>query len=140
MTHKNQDLEAARTLNEFAEGFVEFAEFVASDKELSIYRRFCTLGARNLLYLQGELQLLHFQLKELDQADQEILTRPGDNEEKTRTEQAVHAWECFQRQAVDDPRQSQKMALILKLRRVMEEYGKLCRESWHLEIDTQRQG
>jgi hypothetical protein len=48
-------------------GFQHFSSHIALDPTLSIYRRFATLGARNLLYLQSELASLEARLVLLDE-------------------------------------------------------------------------
>ena len=42
------------------------AATIASDQDLSIFRRFGLLNTRNLLYLQYELMALETRLQELD--------------------------------------------------------------------------
>jgi hypothetical protein len=131
------DLEATGGASEFLDGYVDFAEFIASDADLSIFRQFKSLASRNLLYLEAELQLLQFELQEIDKTDQELLKTADDSEGKTKTEQAVRAWECFKQQAKTDPKQRKKLEMIMRLRRAMEEYGTLLsvpffylRRSW----------
>jgi hypothetical protein len=45
-------------------GIQEFSTRIALDPTLSIYRRFATLNARNLLYLQSELASLEARIVE----------------------------------------------------------------------------
>jgi hypothetical protein len=124
MAETNGDIEAVRGINEYIDGYVDFSEFIASDYSLSIYRKFASLGARNLLYLQAELQLLQFQLRALDDADQAILRSPGDNIEKARTDNANRSWEDLEQQVAEgDIRQVERHRMIYKLRRLMKEYG-----------------
>jgi hypothetical protein len=47
-------------------GYAAIATAMSSDRDLSIYRRFSVLNARNLLYLQSELIALETRLQELD--------------------------------------------------------------------------
>jgi hypothetical protein len=49
------DAEVANMPKEYFESFADFPYYIASDNSLSVYRRFRTLGARSLLYLQAEL-------------------------------------------------------------------------------------
>jgi hypothetical protein len=93
MANTNADIEAARGIEEYLDGYVDFAEFIASDYSLSIYRKFSTLGARNLLYLKAELQLLQFQLQALDDADRAILGRPENDIQKAQIENANRSWD-----------------------------------------------
>lgn len=52
-------------------GYAALARFIASDhdKSTAVYRRFDRLAARNLLYLQGQLNNLEQRLDELDAQD-----------------------------------------------------------------------
>lgn len=47
------DQEALRVPKEFLDEYVDFAEFIASNDQLSIFRQFRSLAARNLLYLEA---------------------------------------------------------------------------------------
>ena len=125
MDSHSLDIEAAGTANEFLDGYVDFAEFIASDAELSIFRQFNSSASRNLLYLEAELQLLQFELQEVDKADQELLNSVDESDGKTKTEEAVRAWECFKQQAETDPRQKKKLEMIMRLRKLTKEYGTL---------------
>ncbi|KAF8222358.1 hypothetical protein L208DRAFT_1413588 [Tricholoma matsutake] len=53
-------------------GIQNFSSHIALDPTLSIYRRFATLNARNLLYLQSELASLEARLVLLDQRADDI--------------------------------------------------------------------
>jgi hypothetical protein len=122
------DLEAAQDVSKYIEeylpGYVDFSHFVASDYSLSIYRKFAVLGARNLLYLEAELQLLEFQLHALDDSDKLITQQDADEVQRTRAEAAIRSWDYLKRQALEgDERQTGKLRMIYKLRRLMKEYG-----------------
>jgi hypothetical protein len=124
MAKANNDIEAACGRKEYLDGYVDFSEFIASDLSLLIYKKFSTLGARNLLYLQAELQLLQFQLRALDDADQTILTQLENNVEKAQTENANRSWDDLKQQAMDgNARQAEKLRMIYELRRLMKDYG-----------------
>ncbi len=103
---------------EYLDGFPSFAAFIASDKDLAIYRRFDRLSARNLLYLQSEIIALEAELDELD----------GDDFNAARTRdldvmQSARCWEAMVRgSAVFDSRDAARMELIRKLRGLMKEY------------------
>lgn len=117
------DVESMRKPRENLEGYEDFSKYIASDADLSIYRRFGALGARNLLYLQGELQALEAQLQKLDDEDrEEIVKLSGDR--RRDVSWAAKSWESFSEQAGNEGRQSEKMKLVIKLRGVMKEYGK----------------
>jgi len=51
------------------EGFPSLAYFINEDNDASIFRSFGELGARNLLYLQSNVNDLRLQLKRLDEED-----------------------------------------------------------------------
>ena len=51
------------------EGYPSFAQFIASDSDAAIYRKYARLSARNLLYLQSELHELQERLQDLDRED-----------------------------------------------------------------------
>jgi hypothetical protein len=125
MSSHQLDEEASRAPKEFLDGYVDFAEFIASDGQLSIFKEFRSLAARNLLYLEAELQLLQFEIQAIDDADQALLNNVDDAEQKIKTEEAIRAWECFREQTKTDPRQVQKLEMIMKLRGLMKEYGML---------------
>lgn len=117
------DYEASKAPKEFLDGYVDFAEFIVSDGQLFIFRQFRSLAARNLLYLEAELQLLQFEIQAIDDADQALLTNVNEEERKTKTEEAIRAWECFKQQTETDPRQARKLEMIMKLRGLMKAYG-----------------
>lgn len=50
-------------------GYPALANFIGSDKDFFIFRRFASLSARNLLYLQDELSELEGKLLALDRSD-----------------------------------------------------------------------
>ena len=120
------DIEAGETPASYVEGYHDFSEFIATDAKLSIYRRYDSLAARNLLYLEAELQLLECQLAEYDEEDLEIL-REGSNEEKSDIEAASRNWENLLEQAnQNDSRAAERLVLIRKLRLMMKDYGTGC--------------
>ena len=51
------------------DGYPPFAQFIATDGDAAIYRRYKQLSARNLLYLQSELFELEEKLQQLDRED-----------------------------------------------------------------------
>jgi len=124
MAHIQIDVEAARDENEYLRGYVDFAHFIASDYSLSIYRKFAVLGARNLLYLQAELQLMECQLDELDKADKRTIGWSDNVDEGFETEKAARSWEDLKRQAIEgNEKQAGNLRMIYKLRKLMKEYG-----------------
>lgn len=124
MAQVQVDIEAARDGTEFLQGFADFSQYIASDYSLSIYRKFATLGARNLLYLQTELQLLELELGELDRADKTTIAESNDNDEKVDAEKAARSWEVLKGHGeAGDGRRSRKLDMIYKIRKVIEQYG-----------------
>jgi hypothetical protein len=70
LNQNNIDIELAQAHTQVQlEGYPSFAEFIAQDSDAAIYRKFERLSARNLLYLQSELQDLEGQLQAFDQED-----------------------------------------------------------------------
>ena len=50
-------------------GYPSYATFIARDKDAATYRKFESLSARNLLYLQSELNKIHARVEALDRDD-----------------------------------------------------------------------
>jgi len=80
--------------------------------------------ARNILYLQAELQLLEIQLKELDDTDKRIIGWSNNTTEKLKAEAAARSWEDLKQQANGgDKKQAGKLRMIYRIRKLMREYG-----------------
>ena len=96
------DVELAVLDKEYPNGFASVAAFIAKDPDntSTIYRRLDRLTARNLLYLQSELQNLEATLDQLDDED----LRTDDVESK----KAATSWEDFERLAKDESRGREK--------------------------------
>jgi hypothetical protein len=118
---------------EFLPGYTELSAFMGSDRDGQIYRRFDTLSSRNLLYLQSEICCIETRLDELDKDDLEELQLGGE-EQIVRIWQSNKDWSTFVREAeaggsdvatVAEKRQAEKMSLVLKLRKLLPEYGEL---------------
>lgn len=138
-----QDLEAGRVENlpaaptpadEQAEepskpskGFVAVAAKITSDpdKSTTIYRRFDSLSAQNLLFYQAELAELEELRKRYDTEDQ-----------KARDDVSMECqrdWESFARRANDGGREKRKMKLAMKIRR-LEKYRKsYCHREYQIK-------
>ncbi|KAH9216090.1 hypothetical protein DL95DRAFT_460634 [Leptodontidium sp. 2 PMI_412] len=71
--HNVVDAENTSTADEHLEGFADFAAYIGSDRDLALFRRFDTLGARNLLYLQAELLALEEKLQEYDEEERRFV-------------------------------------------------------------------
>lgn len=95
-----------------------FSEFIASDDELSVFRRFKVLGARNLLYLQSSMMELEARLKELDMQD----TRDMNMDVLLSTT----CWETFSAKACEAPREAERMEMIKQVKKATDEYCRSC--------------
>lgn len=124
MSAAQVDVEAALDESEYLPGFADFGQFIGSDDSLSIYRKFAVLGARNLLYLQAELQLLEINLRELDAEDKRTIATSSEHSEKVMVEAGARSWEDLKEQAsAGVGRQAEKLRIVLKIRTLMKEYG-----------------
>lgn len=107
------------------EGYAEFADFISSDPQLSVYRKYDRLAARNLLYLEANVQWVEIELERLDEEDMKILDTSQNEVEKKRVEESARCWEALVIQAKKkEERAIRRMELIMKLRSAMKEYGK----------------
>ena len=71
-TSRARDIEIGLTSNVTLarlEGYPSLAQFIASDADAAIYRKFGHLSARNLLHFQSELHGLEEQLQQFDRED-----------------------------------------------------------------------
>ena len=96
------------------ESYSSFADFIASDPELSVYRRFDRLSARNLLYLQSELLELQAKLAGLDEEDY--------GEKNGDVILSAKCWEIFASRAEEHAREGERMETIRKIRALLKEY------------------
>ena len=96
-------------------GYRTFADFIATDDELFIFRRFDRLNARNLLYLQSELIALETQLSKYDSEDIE----DGSKDSIL----SARCWETLALRAEEHPREAERMELIRKIRKVTKKYS-----------------
>lgn len=94
-------------------GYAQVARFIATDKELAVYRRFDRTAARILLVLQSEILLKQRQLDILDEDD------ATDPDEK-RFLSAATIYEELREPR--DPRDEEKHRLCLELRKLLKEY------------------
>ena len=93
-----------------------FAEFIATDDELPIFRRFDRLNARNLLYMQSELIALEAQFQGLDYDD----AQDGSMD----VMQSAKCWETLLLRAEEYPHETERMELIKKIRTVIRGYSR----------------
>ena len=95
------------------EGYPSFVQFIASDVDAAIYRRFGLLNARNLLYFQSELHELEEKLQYLDRED----TKDLDDE---NAQKVAREWDYL-----NDPkneRAQKHMELQQKIRVTIKQY------------------
>ena len=112
---------AARRLPKKREitGYAQVADFISSDKELAVYRRFDRTAARLLLVLQSEIIFKQGQLDELDEQDAK------DADEKRFLAASTIYEELSERR---EPRDEEKQRLLAELRTSLKEYCKrLCK-------------
>lgn len=102
-------------------GYAQVADFISSDKELAVYRRFDRTAARLLLVLQSEIILKQGQLDELDEQDAKDADKKQDADEKRFLAASTIYEELPEpREARDD----EKRKLLLGLRTNLKEYCK----------------
>jgi hypothetical protein len=95
------------------EGYDRHAAFIASDKGLSIFRRFARLNVKNLLYLQAEIVILADELKGIIQEDK-------DSSNPERKDFPFSVW-CLKDSLDQQPTQWEK---FIEIRRLLNEYSK----------------
>ena len=96
-------------------GYAQVADFISSDKELAVYRRFDRTAARLLLVLQSEIMLKQGQLDELDELDAK------DTDEKRFLAASTIYDELPERR---EPRDDEKHKLLDALKTSLKEYCK----------------
>jgi hypothetical protein len=93
-----------------------FGEFLCSDPELFVFRRFELLNARALLYMQSELICLESRLHEFDQGD-----------EKDGSHDAMLPAVCFEtilsRSSANNPREVDRLQLIRRIQDITLQYS-----------------
>lgn len=104
------------------EGYPTFAEFIAQDRDASIYRKFQSLSARNLLYQQSALHDLERQSQEIDHEEAKDLE--NENAQKT-----ARYWSHFANDQSDKA----------KLRRDLQETIKVKIKEYHEAIVLESQ-
>lgn len=93
-------------------GYAQAAGFIATDKELAVYRRFDRTAARVLLVMQSEILSKQNRLDTLDEED------ANDPQEKGFLSSATIYEELQER----DPRDEEKCKLLGELRKLLKEY------------------
>ena len=107
--------------NESFHSYRTFADFIATDDELFVFRRFDRLNARNLLYLQSELIALETQLSEYDSED----IKDGSKDVIL----SARCWETLTLRAEEYPREAERLELIRKVQKVTKTYSMSSRPS-----------
>lgn len=95
-------------------GYAQAASFIATDKELAVYRRFDRTAARVLLVMQSEILSKQNRLDILDGEDAK------DPKEKGFLSSATIYEELQER----DPRDEEKCKLLGEMRKLLKEYCK----------------
>lgn len=91
-------------------GYGAVAAVMSSDRDLSIYRRFGSLNARNLLYLQSELLELETRLHELD-------VSANDMQKGITTWSVPRSWRSLEREG------GEHLQIVLRIRELLEKYS-----------------
>ena len=94
-------------------GYAQVASFIATDKELAVYRRFDRTAARVLLVMQSEILSKQNRLDSLDGED-------ANDPEKGFLSSATIYEELPER----EPRDEEKYRLLGELRKLLKEYCK----------------
>lgn len=105
----------------YIDGFPALAAFIASDPDRStfIYKRFDRLASRNLLILQGELAEMQSRLDAFDGEDWSRYQNRGPGYQDAL--QDLQSWQAYK--ATHGP-ESDRMRLVLEIRRTLKEYSK----------------
>ena len=104
-------------------GYAQVANFISSDKELAVYRRFDRTAARLLLVLQSEIMHKQAQLDELDEQDAK------DTDEKRFLAASTIYEELSERR---EPRDDERHKLLSALKTSLKEYCKRLRISFKI--------
>ncbi|KAK2010442.1 hypothetical protein LZ32DRAFT_588418 [Colletotrichum eremochloae] len=119
-------------------GYPSFANFVASDPELYIFRSFKCLSSRNLLHLQSVLLEIEAELKKLDIEEAYCAQTGPDDGTRKDAQMSIQCWEVLSARARDGvPRESRKMDLICRLKKATKEYqDALIRQNQVMRLPT----
>ena len=97
-------------------GYAKVADFIATDKELAVYRRFDRTASRILLQLQSEILSLQTALDVIDQDD------ASDQDEKRQLAAATISLELPQH--LHSARDTERKRIYSELRKTVKEYCK----------------
>ena len=109
------------------EGYAKFASFIAADHGMSIYRRFSTLSANNLLHLQAELVHLEAQLRDIITEDK----TSGDAEKQKFPYSVWHLKRSAEDPSIGHPTQWSK---VVEIRQKLKQYCQQCFQILLLDI------
>ncbi|KAI0136336.1 hypothetical protein BJ170DRAFT_7181 [Xylariales sp. AK1849] len=122
--------------NQWSDGYARYSSWIAEDpdNDTFVFRKFDALGARNLLYLQCEIQLLEHKLKHLDG----MIVTNGDVDLRD----SARDWEILVEQASSGQDIAKEMlALVYELRKRIKEYQKaLVLQSQVANLSNPKQG
>ena len=99
-------------------GYAQAANFIATDKELAVYRRFDSTAARVLLVMQSKILLKQ---RRLDTLDEEDAKEDANDPDEKRFLSSATIYEELQER---DPRDEEKYKLLGELKRELKEYCK----------------
>jgi hypothetical protein len=97
-------------------GYPKMADLIGGNPELLMVRRFRALNARNILYLQAELQIIEEQLLRLESIDAR-----SENPEKMMYSKDY--WSLMESAKQEDHEQ---WVLIQKMKEKLKEYSRYC--------------
>jgi hypothetical protein len=107
-------------------GYSKLASLMGAHPELATFRRFSTLAAQNLLYLQAELVFLENKLRKCVDAD----ASSGD----IYREMYDRDWQSLSESGATAGGNGEQWAIVLRIRGVLKEYS-ACPRS-HTKIHT----
>ncbi|KAK6510574.1 hypothetical protein TWF506_009678 [Arthrobotrys conoides] len=97
----------------YAPGYPSTAAIISTDPELSVYRRFDRLNARNILYYQAELMYLESELDKMDEEDNI----------KEVAEEKYHLRHFKELSEGTDMRMLKRKKLVMDMRYLLKEYN-----------------
>lgn len=93
-------------------GYAQVANFIATDKELAVYRRFDTTAARILLVMQSEIMSKQKRLDALDEEDAKDPNEKG----------FLSSANIYEELPEPGPRDEEKYKLLGQLRTLLKEF------------------
>ncbi|KAL9023683.1 MAG: hypothetical protein Q9196_007044, partial [Gyalolechia fulgens] len=111
-------------------GYPSFAHFIARDADAAIYRKYQSLSARSLLYLQSELHELERQLDELDASDVNDKESNGKESQKL-----ARLWQYYAESDSERARKHRDLQTQISVK-LKEYHDALIRESQVLKLSA----